>query len=162
MCALGDPAQGDAVFDADEHVRSGFEHPLDAGHAGKVAVQHPDAVGGERVGVGDGLVQQDLLGLAFVAGTVGGRAGRAGRHRQRGAGRGVRQAQLPQLGVGGGVISGACVAEGLPVGGVSGVRISDPSAELERITAAPRPCRKPPGRPPRSTVTLRVPTSGSG
>jgi len=64
--------QGDAVLDADQHVRAGREHPLDAGSSRKIPVHDPHPAAGEQVRVVlQGLVQQLLLRfslLPFAAG----------------------------------------------------------------------------------------------
>src|SRR5207247_5488474 len=53
--------QGDAVLDADQDVRAGGEHPLDARGTREITVHNPYAVAGEQVRVVlQGLVQQPL------------------------------------------------------------------------------------------------------
>ena len=109
--------QGEVALDADQDVGAGGQHPGDPVSAGEIAVQDPDPVAGEYFRVpGDHGVQQRLLALGLGA------AGRAGDHRQRGAGGGVAGQQVTDLRVGAGVISGAGRAERLPVGR----RVGDP------------------------------------
>ena len=83
-----DPGQGDVAFDADQHVGAGGQHPGHPVSSGKIPVEDPDPAAGEYFRVpGDHGVQQRLLALGLGA------AGRAGDHRQRGAGgRGRRPA----------------------------------------------------------------------
>ena len=95
---------------------AGGQQPGDARDAGEVPVHDPQSLRGEQVRVIlQRLVQQRLLGFALVPAAAGGGAGRAGGHGQGGAGGGVRQPQVPLLGVGRGIIGGAGRAERLPV-----------------------------------------------
>ncbi len=97
----------------------------------EVAVEDPQPAGGEQVRViFQGLIQQRLLGFSLVPAAAGGGTGRAAGHGQGGAGGGVRQPQVPLLGVGG-EESSAVPAEpnACRFAGVSGTRVSDPSME---------------------------------
>ena len=89
-----DPADRDITLEADQHVGD-FDEPADPGHAGEVAIKHPQPALGEHPRVlSQRAVQEFLLGFGLVP------AGRAGQHGQAGAGGGVADQQIPQLRVG--------------------------------------------------------------
>ena len=94
-----------------------LDEPADPGHAGEVAIKHPQPALGEHPRVlSQRAVQEFLLGLGLVP------AGRAGQHGEGGAGVRVADQQVPQLRVGRGVIPGP----GRPVRGPVRLRIRRP------------------------------------